>query len=94
MLSSTEIVIMGGNSYVDDELSSLADVYIFDLQTDGLERRVQNFPGLLQFHSIGNKCAQFLSDNVVALVEDCEQTKTIVVEYKKGQRMVKTITTL
>ena len=58
MLTSTEIVIMGGNSYNDDdELSSLGDVYIFNMQTEKVERRVQNFAGLLQFHSVGNNCA-------------------------------------
>lgn len=52
---------------------------------------MQNFPGLLQFHAPGNKCAQFEADTVVALVEDEEQTKTMVVEYKKGTRVVKNL---
>ena len=94
ILNSTEIVIMGGNGYIDDDLSSLGDVYLLDSQSDRIEKKVTNFPGLLQFNSAGNKCAQFQSDNVVALVEDVDQTKTIVVEFKKGQRMVKTIKTL
>ena len=47
MLNSTQILVMGGNGYVDDELSSLADVYFFDMQTEALDKRVQNFPGLL-----------------------------------------------
>ena len=33
MLNNTEILIMGGNSYVDDDLSSLSDVMIFNMET-------------------------------------------------------------
>ena len=33
MLNSSEILIMGGNSYVDDDLSSLGDVMIFNVET-------------------------------------------------------------
>ena len=49
------------------------------MQTEQLDKRVQNFPGLLQFHSVGNRSAQFKSDNVVALVENEDQSKTMVV---------------
>ena len=91
MLNSDEIVVMGGNSFVDDEYTSLGDVMLFNTQSETFERKVQNFPGLLQFHSPGNKCAQFEADTVVALVEDEEQTKTMVVEYKKGTRVVKNL---
>jgi len=79
MLNSTQILVMGGFGIVDDEESNLADVYFFDMQTEQLDKRVQNFPGLLQFHSVGNRSAQFKSDNVVALVENDEQSKTMVV---------------
>ena len=72
MLNSTQIIVMGGNGYVDDDLQSLADVYFFDMQTEQLDKRVQNFPGLLAFQAVGNKSAQFKSDNVVALVEDAD----------------------
>ena len=49
MLSSTEIVVMGGMGVVDDEFDVLSDLYIFDTQTEKLDRKVQNFPGLMQF---------------------------------------------
>ena len=91
ILNSTEIVIMGGNGYIDDDLSSLGDVCLLNSQTDRIEKKVANFPGLLQFQAIGNKCSQFASDNVIALVEDLDRTKTMVVEFKKGQKNVKTI---
>ena len=89
MLNNAEILIMGGNSYVDDDLSSLGDVMIFNVETQQIERKIQNFPGLLSFQAVGNKCMQFEPDTVVALVEDVEQTKAMVVEYKKGTKMVR-----
>jgi len=72
MLNGSEIVVMGGNSFIDDEFSSLGDVFIFNTENEQIERRVQNFAGLLQFQAIGNKCAQFDSDSVIAVVEDEE----------------------
>lgn len=74
MLNGTEILIMGGNSYVDDDLSSLGDVMIFNVETNQVERKIQNFPGLLAFQAVGNKCAQYEPDTVVALVENVDQT--------------------
>ena len=70
MLNSTQIIIMGGRGFVDDEESLLSDVYFFDVNTEQVDRRVQNFPGLLQFCATSNRSAQFKSDNVVALVEE------------------------
>ena len=52
---------------------------------------MQNFPGLPKFHAPGDKRAQFEADTVGALVEDEEQTETMVVEYKKGTRIVKNL---
>lgn len=72
MMNSSEIVIMGGNGFVDDEFSSLGDVYIFNTESEQIEKKVQNFAGLLQFQAIGNKCAQFDLDTVIAVVEDEE----------------------
>lgn len=70
MLNSQEIVIMGGNGFVDDEYTSLGDVLLFDQQTEQITKKVQNFAGLLQFQAVGNKCVQYEEDTVVALVED------------------------
>lgn len=89
MLNGTEVLIMGGNSYVDDDLSSLGDVMIFNVETNQVERKIQNFPGLLSFQAIGNKSAQYEPDTVVALVENVDQTQTMVVEFKKGTKMVR-----
>ena len=48
-INDTEIVILGGMSLVDDELSCLGDVFIFDSQTGSFNQSIQNFSGLLQF---------------------------------------------
>ena len=61
---------MGGMGVVDDEFDVLSDLYIFDTQTEKLERKVQNFPGLMQFQALGNKTAQFEDNTIVALVEN------------------------
>ena len=85
---------MGGNSFVDDEFSSFGDVFIFNTENYSIERKVQNFAGLLQFQAVGNKCAQFTSDSVIAVVEDEEQSKTMVIEFKKGTKLVHLIQNL
>ena len=88
---------MGGMGIVDDEYDVLGDVYIFSTENETLERKIQNLPGLIQFQALGNKVAQFEENVIVALVENDFETEneqqTYVVEYKKGQKIVKQIHT-
>ena len=70
VLNSTEIVVMGGLANMDDEVSCLGDVVLYNVVTGELEKRVQNFTGLTQFQTTGNKCAQFEENTVIALVEN------------------------
>ena len=49
VLNSNEIVVMGGLTMIDDEVSCLGDVVLFNVATGDMEKRVQNFKGLVQF---------------------------------------------
>ena len=47
VLNSNEIVVMGGLTMIDDEVSCLGDVVLFNVATGDMEKRVQNFKGLV-----------------------------------------------
>ena len=91
-INSREIAIMGGIGVVDDEDSCLGDCYVFNTETGMVDQKIQNFPGLLQFQSQGNKAQKIDEDVVVALVQkdfDGEDTRTTVIEWNKNSKMIK-----
>ena len=94
VLNQQEIVVMGGLANLDDVISCLGDVVLFNTVSESFEKRVQNFAGLTQFQTTGNKCALFEEDTVVCLAENNyeeEDEKSFVVEYKKGTKMIRKI---
>jgi len=95
VLNADEIVVMGGLSNLDDIVQLLGDVILYNTKTGKFDRRVQNFAGLTQFQTTGNKCAQFEEDTVIALGENNyheeDAERAFLVEYKKGSKMLKKI---
>ena len=85
---------MGGLCNLDDEVSCLSDVILYNIETGGFDKRVENFKGLEAFQSTSNKCMQFEENTVIALVENNyldKEEEAFVVEFKKGTHLVKKI---
>ena len=93
-LNSQEIVVLGGLANLDDIVGCLGDVVLFNTVSESFDKRVQNFAGLTQFQTTGNKCGLYEEDTIIALAENNyleEEEKAFVVEYKKGTKMIRKI---
>ena len=61
---------MGGLANLDDIVGCLGDVVLFNTVSESFEKRVQNFAGLTQFQTTGNKCGLSEENTVIALAEN------------------------
>lgn len=57
----------------DDEVSTMGDVIIFNVQSRTAEKAVRNLPGLIQVCSFYNQAASVGDDTIIALGMDDER---------------------
>ena len=88
-LNVNEICIMGGQG----NEGLLGDVILFDTQTEEVRTAVGNFAGLLQFCGTGHgqNCTMFQDNVAIALVQNVTQGKSYLIQYTKGQSILKVI---
>ena len=80
-MNSQEIAIMGGLTMEEEEVTYLGDVTIYNVASKSASRVVQSYRGMLQFESKGNSCERFAENNIIALAENQDDGKVLVVQY-------------